>query len=76
MQRLRRFNKTVVEISTGSVEVATEPEFNSNLPSWIDINVAFHMHLIQQFDSAHVKCDVYSRANELTMQKQMINELG
>ena len=26
----------------------------------IDLDVAFYMHLIRQFDSAHVKCDVYT----------------
>ena len=43
---------------TGTVEYSTELAFNSNLPNLIVLNVAFYMHLIRQFDSAHVKCDV------------------
>ena len=31
----------------------------------IDLDVAFSMHLIGQFDSAHVKCDVQTRPKEL-----------
>ena len=44
---------------TGTVEYLTELAFNSNLPNLIVFNVAFYMHLIRQFDSLHVKCDVY-----------------
>ena len=43
---------------TGTVEYSTKLAFNSNLPNLIVLNVAFYMHLIRQFDSAHVKCDV------------------
>ena len=44
---------------TGTVEYSTELAFNLNLPNEIIVlNVAFYMHLIRQFDSAHVKCDV------------------
>ena len=43
---------------TGTVEYSTELAFNSNLPNLILLIVAFYMHLIRQFDSAHVKCDV------------------
>ena len=43
---------------TGTVKYSTELEFYSNLPNLIVYNVAFYMHLIWQFDSAHVKCDV------------------
>ena len=43
---------------TGTVEYSTELAFNSNLPNLIVLNVAFCMHLIRQFDSVHVKCDV------------------
>ena len=43
---------------TGTVEYLTELAFNSNRPIFIVLNVAFYMHLIRQFDSAHVKCDV------------------
>ena len=42
---------------TGTVEYSTELA-NSNLPNLIVLNVAFYMHLILQFDSPHVKCDV------------------
>ena len=45
-------------IETGTVEYSTELAFNSNLPNLIVLNVAFYMHFIRQFDSAHVKCDV------------------
>ena len=31
---------------------------NWNMSHLIDLDVAFYMHLIWQFDSAHVKCDV------------------
>ena len=41
---------------TGTVEYSTELAFNSKLPNLIVLNVAFYMHLIQQFDSARVKC--------------------
>ena len=44
---------------TGTVESdLTELAFYSNLPNLVVLNVAFYVHLIQQFDSAHVKCDV------------------
>ena len=43
---------------TGAVEYSTEFAFNSNLPNFIVLNVAFYMHLIWQFDLVHVKCDV------------------
>ena len=43
---------------TGRVEYLTELAFNTNLLNLIVSNVAFYMHLIRQFDSAHVKCDV------------------
>ena len=43
---------------TGTVEYSTELAFNSNLSNLIVLNVTFYMHLIRQFDSAHVKCDV------------------
>ena len=36
--------------------IRPEFAFNSNLPNLIVLNVAFYMHLIRQFDSAHVKC--------------------
>ena len=42
---------------TGTVEYSAELVFNSNLPNLIVLNVAFYMfymHLIRQFDSAHV----------------------
>ena len=39
---------------TGTVEYSTELAFSSNLPNLIVLNVAFYMHLICQFDSAHV----------------------
>ena len=42
---------------TGTVEYSTELAFNSKLPNLIVLNAAFYMHLIRQFDSAHVKCD-------------------
>ena len=42
----------------GGVEYSTELAINSNLPNLIVLNLAFDMHLTQQFDSAHVKCDV------------------
>ena len=35
-----------------------ENRSNINLPNSIDLDVAFYMHLIQQLDSVHVKCDV------------------
>ena len=49
---------TSVASSTWSVEDATEPAFNlfESLP--IDLNVAFRLHRIALFNSAHVKCDV------------------
>ena len=34
--------------------------FYSKLSNLIDSNVAFHMHLILEFNSAHVKCDVWT----------------
>ena len=43
---------------TGTVKYLTDLAFNSNLPNLIVLNVAFYMHLIRQFASAHVKCDV------------------
>ena len=43
---------------TGTVQYSTELAFNSDLKNLIVLNVAFYMHLIRQFDSAHVKCDV------------------
>ena len=43
---------------TGTVQYSTELAFNSNVPNLIVLNVAFYMHLIRQFDLAHVKCDV------------------
>ena len=46
---------------TGTVEYSTELVFNSNLPNLIVLNVVFYTHLIRQFDSAHVKCDVETR---------------
>lgn len=36
------------------------PTVNTNLLNLIDLNVAFYMQLIQQLDSAHVKCGVES----------------
>ena len=39
-------------------EYSTELAFNWNMSHLIDLDVAFYMHLIRQFDSAHVKCDV------------------
>ena len=39
-------------------EFRRELAFNSNLPNLILLNVAFYMHLIRQFISAHVKCGV------------------
>ena len=47
--------------STGSVEDATEAAFNS-FELRIDLDVAFHMHEIDLFNSAHVKFDVEARA--------------
>ena len=38
---------------TGTVEYSTELACNSNLPNLFVTNVAFYMHLIRQFDSAH-----------------------
>ena len=35
---------------TGTVEYWSELAFNSNLPNFIVLNVAFYMHLIWQFD--------------------------
>ena len=35
-----------------------EPAFNSFESLRIDLDVAFHMHRIELFDSAHVKFDV------------------
>ena len=43
---------------TGTVEYSTELAFHSNLPNLIVLNFAFYVHLIRQFDSAHVKFDV------------------
>ena len=43
---------------TGTVGYLTELAFNSNMPNLIVLNVAFYMHLIRPFDSAHVKCDI------------------
>ena len=37
---------------------------NWNMPHLIDLDVAFYMHLTWQFDSAHVKRDVYTRPNK------------
>jgi len=50
--------RTPVVYSTASVEYSTELAFNWNMSHLIDLNVAFYMHLIQQLDSVHVKCDV------------------
>ena len=50
---------------TGTVEYSTELAFNSNLPNLFVLNVAFYMHLIRQFDLAHVKCDVLNQALQL-----------
>ena len=41
---------------TGTVEYSTELAFNSDLPNLTVFNIAFYMHFILQFDSAHVKC--------------------
>ena len=41
---------------TGKVEYSIELAFN--LPNLIVLNLAFYMHLIWQFDSAHVKYDI------------------
>ena len=38
---------------------------NWNMLHLIDLDVAFYMHLIWQFDSAHVKCDVKTGSNGL-----------
>ena len=52
---------------TGKVEYSTEIAINSNLPNLIVFNVAFYMHVIRQFDSAHVKCDVETRPKNLEL---------
>ena len=43
---------------SGTVKYSMELAFNANLPNLIVLNAAFYMHLIRQFDSVHVKCDV------------------
>lgn len=43
---------------TGTVEYSTELAFNSSVPNLIVLNIAFYMHLIQQFDLVHVKCNI------------------
>ena len=40
---------------------ATESAFNSFVSHRIDLDVVFHMHQIELFDSAHVKFDVYPK---------------
>ena len=50
--------RTSVAHSTKSITYSTELAFSWNMSHLIDVEVAFYMHLIRQFDSAQVKCDV------------------
>ena len=55
------FSRTSVASSNESVEDASEPAFNSFESLRIDLDVTFHMHWIELFDSAHVKFGVKAR---------------
>ena len=54
MRRLNQY-RTSVAFSTGSVEDATEPKLNLFESLRIDLDVAFHMHRIDLFNTALVK---------------------
>ena len=41
-------------------QIRRKSNFFSKLSNLIDSNVAFHMQLILEFYSAHVKCDVWT----------------
>ena len=56
---------------TGTVQYSTELAFNSNLKNLIVLNVAFYMHLIRQFDSAQVKCNVLDFSAFFVLNKKM-----
>ena len=62
---MRRLNQlsNFSPYSTGSVEYSTELALSRNMPHLIDLDVAFYMHLIRQFDLVHVKCDVSTGPN-------------
>ena len=57
---MRRLNQlsNFSRIFDWSVEYSTELALNWNMMHLIDLDVAFYMYLIQEYDSAHVKCDV------------------
>ena len=62
---------TLLASSTDPVEVANEYiQLIQSKSHWIDLDVAFHMHRIELFDSAHVKSNALFRI-EFTCKKKL-----